>query len=180
MNMTDDFSEHYGELLEGQYDCVDRIVFNALFWYAQSPGGFRQWWRDLYGSDETLDRTHMMRMAGDFARRVRGYAKRHRVPLIEVPAGERKDDYWEVHRPQDLHFKGVFLILIGRAPAPVWEVDRYQGKIMKLYRPKKWPYVNHVYFHIMDPDWGHLIVRMCMYPPFGAQIILNGHEWVEC
>lgn len=180
MNMTDDFSEHYRELLDGQYDCVDRIVFNALFWFAQSPGGFRVWWRDLYGSDETLDRTHMMRMAGDFARRVRGYAKRHRVPLIEVPAGERKDDYWEAHRPQDPHFKGVFLILIGRAPAPVWEVDRYQGKIMKLYRPKKWPYVNHVYFHIMDPDWGHLIVRMCMYPPFGAQIILNGHEWVEC
>jgi hypothetical protein len=22
-------------------------------------------------------------------------------------------------------------------------------------------------------------IRICGYPPFGAQIILNGHEWVE-
>jgi hypothetical protein len=22
-------------------------------------------------------------------------------------------------------------------------------------------------------------IRMCGYPPFGAQLILNGHEWVE-
>jgi hypothetical protein len=180
MNTKDDFSEYYQELLDGQYDCVDRIVLNAYFGFAQSPGGFRMWWRNLFGSDEKLDQAHMARMAGDFVRRVRGYAKKHQVPMINVPAGERKDDYWEHYRPKEAGFKGVFLILIGRAPGPVWSVDRYKGRIMKLYRPKKWPYVNHVYFHIMDPDWGHMIVRMCMYPPFGSQIILNGHEWVEC
>jgi hypothetical protein len=30
----------------------------------------------------------------------------------------------------------------------------------------------------MDPDWGHLTVKMSGHPPFGAQIIANGHEWV--
>src|SRR4029450_11251234 len=30
----------------------------------------------------------------------------------------------------------------------------------------------------MDPDWGHLTVKMSGHPPFGAQVILNGHEWV--
>lgn len=180
MNINDDFSDYYRELLDGQYDCVDRIVLNAYFGLAQSPGGFRMWWRALFGSDKDLDQTHMARMAGDFSRRVRGYAKKHQVPLLYVPAGERKDDYWERYRPKDPGFKGVFLILIGRAPAPIWGVDRRGGRIVKLYRAKRWPYVNHIYFHIMDPDWGHMIVRMCVYPPFGAQIILNGHEWVEC
>jgi hypothetical protein len=33
----------------------------------------------------------MMRMAGDFTRRVRGYAKKHRIPCVQAPAGERKD-----------------------------------------------------------------------------------------
>jgi hypothetical protein len=28
-------------------------------------------------------------------------------------------------------------------------------------------------------EWGHVTIRMCGYPPFGAQVILNGHEWVE-
>ena len=41
-----------------------RIVVNAYFEFAQSAGGFRSWWRMLMGSDETLDRAHMERLAG--------------------------------------------------------------------------------------------------------------------
>jgi hypothetical protein len=39
--------------------------------------------------------------------------------------------------------------------------------------------VNHYHFHIIDPHWGHVTVKMSGHPPFGTQIILNGHEWVE-
>ena len=80
----------YADLLEGQYDCVDRIILNAAFPLACSPGGFRTWWRCLEGSDETLDNTHLMRLAGRFARRVRGWAKKEKVPVIDCSAGERK------------------------------------------------------------------------------------------
>ena len=30
----------------------------------------------------------------------------------------------------------------------------------------------------MDPDWGHLMIKMSGHPPFGAQVLLNGHEYV--
>jgi hypothetical protein len=70
--MTDELSERYGELLAGAYDCVDRIVLNAYFSLGHNPGGFRVWWRRLHGnSEEQLDNTHLMRMAGRFSRRVR-------------------------------------------------------------------------------------------------------------
>ena len=63
--MSNDFSEHYGDLLTGSYDCVDRIVLNAYFPLGHSPGGFRTWWRRWHGdSDEELDNTRLMRMAG--------------------------------------------------------------------------------------------------------------------
>jgi hypothetical protein len=42
-----------------------------------------------------------------------------------------------------------------------------------------WPYVNHYHFHLIDPEWGHLTIKMSGHPPFGVQIMLNGHEWVE-
>jgi len=42
----------------------------------------------------------------------------------------------------------------------------------------KRPFINHYSFHIMDPDWGHVTIKMAGHPPFGAQIILNGHEYV--
>ena len=72
--MTDGLSVLYQELLSGSYDCVDRIVLNAYFGMGHSPGGFRVWWRALTGSDETLDNAHLMRLAGRFSRRVRGYS----------------------------------------------------------------------------------------------------------
>ncbi len=30
----------------------------------------------------------------------------------------------------------------------------------------------------MDPAWGHLVVKMSGHPPWPAQLILNGHEYV--
>ena len=43
---------------------------------------------------------------------------------------------------------------------------------------KKREYVYHYSFHIMDPAFGHLAIKMSGHPPFGAQVILNGHEYV--
>ena len=38
--------------------------------------------------------------------------------------------------------------------------------------------MNHYSFHIMDPAWGHVTIKMSGHPPFPAQVILNGHEYV--
>ena len=74
---------------------------------------------------------------------------------------------------------GVFLILVGRAPATVWKVSRSSaGVIRNLDKTRQ--FVNHYSFHIMDPAWGHLTIKMSGHPPFGAQVILNGHEYVAC
>jgi hypothetical protein len=42
------------------------------------------------------------------------------------------------------------------------------------------PYVNHYSFHIWDPEWGHITLKISGHPPFPAQVILNGHEYVAC
>jgi hypothetical protein len=39
----------YASLVDGTYDCVDRIVLNAYFRFTQSPAGSQLWWRDLRG-----------------------------------------------------------------------------------------------------------------------------------
>src|SRR6202165_2349979 len=95
--MSDGLSTLYQDLLHGSYDCVDRIVLNAYFRMGHSPGGFRVWWRALTGSDETLENAYLMRMAGRFSRRVRGYAKAHNIPVIDCSVGERKHDIAEAY-----------------------------------------------------------------------------------
>jgi len=178
--MADEFSERYGDLLTGSYDCVDRIVLNAYYPLGPNPGGFRVWWRRWHeDSDQQLDNTHLMRLAGRFARRVRAWAQTNQVPVIDCKAGERKHLIAEEYLGEHTVGVGVFLILVARAPAIVWKVNRSSsGVIRNLEKTRQ--YVNHYSFHIMDPAWGHLTIKMSGHPPFGAQVILNGHEYVAC
>jgi hypothetical protein len=176
--VVDELTERYGDLLTGSYDCVDRIVLNAYFSLGHNPGGFRVWWRRLHGdSEEQLDNTHLMRMAGRFARRVRAWANTHQVPVIDCRRGERKHQIAEEYLASHTVGPGVFLILVARSSAAVWEVTRSStGVIVNL--AKKMAFVNHYSFHIMDPEWGHVTIKMSGHPPFAAQVILNGHEYV--
>jgi len=176
--MADELTERYRDLLQGSYDCVDRLVLNAYNTLCYSPGGFRQWWRRLMdGSDEHLDNAHLMRMAGRFSRRIRGYAKARQIPVIDCRRGERKHDVAEEFLATHTVKRGLFLVLVARAIAPVWDVRRSGGS---LFLTKKTAFVNHYSFHIWDPEWGHITIKMAGHPPFGAQVILNGHEYVAC
>jgi hypothetical protein len=178
--VTDGFSERYEDLLTGSYDCVDRIVLNAYFPLGHHPGGFRVWWRRWHDdSDAELDNAHLMRLAGRFARRVRAWAAAHNVPVIDCTSEERKHRIAEEYLHEHAVGVGVFLVLVGRAPATVWKVSRTNaGVIRNLEKTRQ--FVNHYSFHIMDPAFGHLTIKMSGHPPFGAQVILNGHEYVAC
>jgi hypothetical protein len=178
--VADDFCERYGDLLAGSYDCVDRIVLNAFFPLGHNPGGFRTWWRRWHdGCDDDLDSTHLMRMAGRFARRVKAWGQANDVPVIYCTAGQRKHLIAAEHlaaRPPS--GPGVFLVLVAKAPASVWEVRRSESSGVIGNIAKKTAYVNHYSFHIIDPQWGHVTIKMSGHPPFPAQVILNGHEHV--
>ena len=137
------------------------------------------WWRELYGSDEDLDNNHLMRMAGRFSRRLHAWAEANHVPVLHCAAGERKHEIAEQHLSTRQEKAGLFLILVSKAPALVWEAQRTPaGKLVRLAPKQPWPYVNHYSFHIWDPDWGHVTIKMSGHPPFGAQVMLNGHEFV--
>jgi hypothetical protein len=100
------------------------------------------------------------------------------VPVIFCKAGERKHRIAEAYLANHEVGTGVFLVLVAKAPAPVWQVTRAAktGAIVNIERRRE--YVNHYSFHIIDPEWGHVTIKMSGHPPFGAQIILNGHEYV--
>jgi hypothetical protein len=178
--MINELSTYYADLLDGSYACVDRIVLNAYNPLLHTPGGFRTWWRRLWnGSDAELDDAHLMRMAGGFSRRLYAFAKARGIPVINCEHGERKHEIAEEYLATHPAVQGLFLILVSRAVAPVWKVRRAKkGHIRELVQQK--PYVKHYSFHILDREWGHVTIKLSGHPPFGAQIILNGHEYVAC
>lgn len=102
MQIKDDFTSYNQEFLAGRYDCVDRIVLNGCFPLGQQGGGFRTWWRQLYGCDDNLNQSQLQQMAGRFSRRVHGWAKKNDVPIIHCTPGTRKHELAEAYLPQDL------------------------------------------------------------------------------
>ena len=120
-----------------------------------------------------------MRMAGRFSRRVRGYAKAKGIPIIDCGSDDRKHQIAEDYLDKTPTIRGLFMILVARAPATVWEVQRNKRGVICHLESKR-AFINHYSFHIMDSDWGHITIKMAGHPPFGTQIMLNGHEYVAC
>jgi hypothetical protein len=83
------------------------------------------WWRRWHDdSDEQLDNAHLMRLAGRFARRIRAWAAAHQVTVIDCKAEDRKHRIAEDYLCEHTVGVGVFLVLVARAPASVWKVNR--------------------------------------------------------
>ncbi len=114
------------------------IVVNGYYRQAHSPGGFRIWWRRLHGGEDTLDNAHLIRMAGRFRRRLRAWAAENRVPVRICNHGEQKHDVAEEYRHRTEIREGLFLIIEGRAQAPVWRISRTDSSVER----SPYPYVN--------------------------------------
>jgi hypothetical protein len=179
MNLADNFSTYVADLLDGGYDCVDRLVLNGYFCLGQTSGGFLTWWNDLYPGTP-LDPKRLEQMPGDMSRRIFAFAKKQAIPIIRCRLGDKtKHARAEKLRPKDPAFQGVFAILVARAPGLVWKGRMNRRGKLVLRRSEPWPLVQHYHFHICDKDWGHFSIKMSGHAPFGIQVSLNGHEWVE-
>jgi hypothetical protein len=82
------------------------------------------------------------------------------VPVIFCKAGERKHRIAEAYLATREVGTGVFLVLVAKAPATVWKVARAAktGAIVNIERRRE--YVNYYSFHIIDPEWGHITMKM--------------------
>lgn len=179
MPTPDDFSTYIADLLKGTYDCVDRVSLRGYFPLGQTSGGLLMWWNQLY-PNTALTQQRLRSLSGDLARRVRAYARKQNIPFEYYPIGDKtKHAKAEKLRPTAPNFQGVFAIFVAKAPALVWQAKNNRAGKVVLRRPASWPLVYHYHFHILDKEWGHLTIKMSGHPPFGLQISLNGHEWVQ-
>ena len=117
-----------------------------------------------------------MRIAGRFARRVKAWGAANGVPVIFCTAGERKHRITEAYLAEHEVGVGVFLVLVAKAPAPVWKVARSSktGAIVNIERRRE--YVNHYSFQCA---MRHSVVSptQLLYPQRSWEE-LKGGSWV--
>ena len=136
MLTPDDFSTYVADLLSGTYDCVDHICLRGYFPLGQTSGGLLTWWNRLF-PDTPLSQKRLRELAGDFARRVHAYARKHEIALRYFDIGDKtKHAQAKKLRPADPKFRGVFAIFVAKAPALVWQAKNNPNGKVVLHRPK--------------------------------------------
>ena len=121
MSLSDEFSTYVADLLDGRYDCVDRIVLNGYFLMGQTSGGFLTWWNQLCPG-APLDQKRLEQMAGDFSRRLHAFAKKANIPVIHCLLGEKPS----INEPRNFYPRTP----PSKGSLPFWwhELRRWSGR----------------------------------------------------
>ncbi len=69
------------------------------------PGGVRNWYRIMEGSDKDMSVSSMMRYAGRFSRRVQSFCKKKNIPFVYFQTGERKHKEAESYKTLKWQYK---------------------------------------------------------------------------
>jgi hypothetical protein len=119
MSTPDDFSTYVADLLSGTYDCVDRICVRGYFPLGQTSGGLLTWWNRLF-PNTALSEQRLRKLAGDFARRVHGFARKHKIPLRYFAIGDKtKHAQAGETSPRRSQVPRVFAIFVAKAPVDI-------------------------------------------------------------
>lgn len=173
------FVQAYQNLLSGLYCSFDRIVIGAYFIMLHKPGGLLTWFRRLH-PNKPLDKNQLMRFACRFGRRTQAFAKANQIPVLYPERGTRKHELAQTYLNDFKKPEGIFLIMVVREMAWVYESYTPKTTAEKLHRhlDMNMRLVNYYYFHLRDKHWGHVTIGISPHPPFAAKVILNGHEWL--
>lgn len=164
---------------------VDRIFLAGYVSSLQSEGLLV---RFLLGRAKALGGTiPSPALLGDIGQRyvtaIEQYAAAGKIPLIRFAKGQRKEDvaraFLEAAERDGRH--GVVVIGVAQEKAYAWKGWRKGGSDAHPHFEfgRQSVFVNHYYFYIRDPDWGHGFIKANAYAPFPVWVYLNGNEWAK-
>lgn len=171
------FEDVHGEALIGQVCTVDRMIFNGHLMSFYPQGSFAAFLarqgvkltgfaRYVRRATEAL-RTHAQKVADEAGR-----------PYVYMPhILKGKDDWARGLAKRDGISSGLIGVLAtlemrdsfgveGNRRTHMLEVTRRRRKCL------------HIYFYLIDPEFGLMHVRLQTWFPFQIQVYVNGREWL--
>lgn len=122
-------------------------------------------------------------MGREYVGSIERYAAAGAIALVRFEKDACKED---VARPflEAAEREGRYgVVLVGKAQekAYAWKGRRHGGSDAHPHFvfERLSVFVDHYYFYIRDPDWGHGFIKTNAYAPFPVWVYLNGHEWAK-
>ncbi|MCA1700874.1 MAG: hypothetical protein LC790_19005, partial [Actinobacteria bacterium] len=122
-------------------------------------------------------------MGQRYVKAIDAFAADHKIAVVRFEKGARKEDvarpFLEAAERDGRH--GVVMIGVAQEKAYAWKGRRQGGSDAHPHFvfARQAVFVNHYYFYIRDPDWGHGFIKANAYAPFPVWVYLNGHEWAK-
>lgn len=168
----------YSTLIRFSYTSLDRIVIRGHDRVLQTEGGFVDWCRRL-NPGQAISQAWLDSVARRFHDGVKELAEQHRIEIVTVTSRAKKFEIAAQHRPKDLKFRGVYLILRSRETSPTF-VSRLpkNSNNPSPFIIKRVGFFDHYYFYLIDPSWGPISIRLPSHLPFNVTVYLNGNRWL--
>ena len=178
--MASEWKALYREQLQLEYTCVDRIHLRGYASILQTCGGFRTWAERLR-PEQPVTEAWIQSLARRFHHNVSKFAEQHGIALVRPAKGQRKHLLADEYRNKFDRDEGVYLILKSFEKARLFVSHEPDAPTLSHHRnlSRRWGFVAHYYFYVVDRHWGPLCIAICSHPPFTARVLLNAHHWVE-
>jgi hypothetical protein len=174
------FEERHRERVVGSLSMFDRLIFKGYLTHLFRPGSLRAWlWSQgvpITGYGAFVKQATEELIAN--AARVAADADR---PFLYVfgpstGAGPSKDDMARRIAERDGISEGLVCVLRAVEPCTTFELRGHRsGQVQTVPTSGR---CLHVYFYLIDPEFGFMHVRVQTWIPYTVQVYVNGREWL--
>ncbi len=180
MKMTHSFAELQQEHVVLELECIDRMYLNAYVPQLTSEGGIAAFCRGYLGH-RFASTKQAAAMTDAFVGATCSFIAREGLELVRFQKGQRKDDLSQARLRRFKKDEGVVFVGVAQEKVGVPRTTR-----LKLESGGTIPWiiystamVNVYYFYCLDRESGPVFRKFCSYFPYGAELCLNGHEYLK-
>jgi hypothetical protein len=186
------FEKLHRERIIGSLTTFDRLIFKGYLSRLFKPGALRAFlWSQgtpigEYGvyvkraTEELVAHTHIPNMpcSWSVAEHIAADAGR---PFLYVHgpstrAGQPKDDLARQIAERDGVTEGLVCVLRAVEPCTTFELRRHSGG--EVHPVPASGRCLHLYFYVIDPEFGFMHIRVQTWIPYTVQVYVNGREWL--
>jgi hypothetical protein len=174
------FEERHREQVVGSLSMFDRLIFKGYLSRLFRPGSLRAWlWSQgvpITGFGAFVKQATEAVVAN--AERVAADAGRPNIYVFgpATGGGPSKDEMARRIAERDGITEGLVCVLRAVEPCTTFELRGHRsGEVQAVPTSGR---CLHVYFYLIDPEFGFMHVRVQTWIPYTVQVYVNGREWL--
>lgn len=171
------FMKRHGDRFVGILSGFDRLVFRGTLQSICHVEGMAR----FLGSQKVLlkdFKTYVTRFTDEIVQEAERLAKQENRPYqyLESSKPSKEEIAWKLKEEQGIE-RGLICVLGCLESGPAFDI-RGNRKSQKLHLVKRQRRCLHLYFYLMDREFGFMHVRVQTWFPFTIQICINGREYL--